>query len=784
MSENHLSISLHETNESIHSRQNEKIESYQSQQENDSRSESDDSLPAPKTQASITSKSEEQIEMEKLKFTEKDITGPNQRSDDTSPIDFGRLVHPALLSASFGNSPVPRKKSPGEETTELIDKKQMVKSYFKKGFSKLFLPLGFSGILSIIFIVMYCCDWKDNYPGQFSAKTAIFLFVFIIMMFILLLEIWHAGIVLMTGVAVLLYCNVISTSQAFSGFSDSGTMTVLCVCIISDAINRTGGLALICSYILPNKEQKWIWPTAIRFVPLFACASVFLNNTPIVAMGISIILGLSKTTKIPASKLLMPMQVAVCVGGMCSLIGTSPNMVAKGLIDSAINGLNKQGVIHIDYVMSLFEVGYVGFPLALIACIYLVFSNKFLLPSHVKTEVKQQLHTFIVPINVVERSPLVGKEIMKTDLGRLSGVALPQILRGNKIIEPNSELQVGDTLFYVCEPSLLIELMNIRGIKFEDPTACNILKHTSTEDLSLYEISFTENSEFNQRNFPTYFEDCRFGILGISNDDKNFNAVKEQPLYFMPVTSNSSYLIITETSFTRSEIYPSPFRIAYELPIKLPYHYPLWKAMIAITSLLIPIILDVCGFYKIIQFSFLSVAALVLTGVLTVKQVYNAVSVSLVCTLGASFGLSAAMQNTNTGYLIAMTLIKLLTPLGRIGILFGIGIPTMVLTQVLSNNATIAVMFPVVWSAYLGSDPTGLTRGNDIGLRSAMVTMMICANSCFFLPFGYQTNLMVMKDGGYKVKHYMIYGIFLSLLYVIGSALLSYFIFEKALDPI
>ncbi|ELP91959.1 sodium/sulfate transporter, putative [Entamoeba invadens IP1] len=739
-----------------------------------------DVQPFPDLQT--TKQDETSINLDQLKFTEKDET--YQRSQGNSPTDFGRLVHPAMLSASFGNSPMCKSQSGLSEQKPLLNKSEWFKKYSKLALSKLALPIIFTTVIALMFLVMYLADWRKNNAEQFTTKTAIFIFVFIIMMFVLLLEIWHAGIVIMTAVAILLYFRVITTSQAFAGFSDSGTMTVLCVCIISDAINRTGGLALLCSYILPNTEQKWIFPTAIRFVFLFFVASIFLNNTPIVAMGISIVLGLSKTTKIPASKLLMPMQIAVVLGGMCSLIGTSTNMVAKGLLDDATKKLNAQGTVNLEYSMTLFEVGYVALPIGVLGCVYIIFVNKFLLPSNVKTEVKQALHTFIVPVNIVDRSPLIGKEIMKSDLGKLSGVALPQILRGNKMIDPSVPLAVGDTLFYVCEPPLLVELMNIKGLKFEDPTACNILRSITTDKLSLYEVNFTESSEFNNRNFPSYFEDSKFGLLGISHDDKNMGLVKEQPLYFMPVTTNSSYIIITEKNFTKSEFYPHPFRIAYELPVKLPFHYPLWKAMIAITLLLTPIALDVAGFYKIINFSFISVALLVLTGVMTVQQVYNSVNVPLICTLGASFGLSSAMTNTNTGMLIASTLTKLLSPIGKIGILFGLAVPTVVLTQVLSNNATIAVMFPIVWSTYIGSDTTGATRGKEIGIRSSMITMMICASCCFFLPFGYQTNLMVMKDGGYQVKHFMIYGTFLTLLYLVGSVLLSYAIFEIAMDPV
>ncbi|KAL7719724.1 Sodium/sulfate symporter [Entamoeba marina] len=735
---------------------------------------SHDSINSNKDHSSV-----ESIETEHPKASlrfELDLSKPNP---SPSPSKLAQSIYSeGGLSPYFGSND-----SPAFQEKEEIKKRVMVMNFVQKTFKRMTIPIIFCSVLTILIVTMYLFDWKDNYADLYSSKTTVFLVVFIIMMFILLLEICHAGIVLMTSVAVLLYSGVISRSEAFSGFSDSGTMTVLAVCILSDAINRTGGLAMICNYILPRKIQKWYWPTIIRFVPVFALASIFLNNTPIVAMGISIMLSTSKTTRIPLSKLLMPMQISVVIGGICSLIGTSSNMVAKGLLDSAIEELNEQGVVNIDYSMSLFETGYVALFLLIPSAVYLIFFGSWLLPSNKKEDIKQEQHNFVIPITIIAHSPLIGKKLGNTPLANFSNTPVPQIIRDNEIIN-DLPLKVGDTLLYIAEPSTLTEMLMIKGISFEDPTASELIRNVSADNLSLYEVSFSENSPFNNHCFPSLYEGHKFGLLGISNDGNNLESAQTQPLFFSSANASASYLVVTEKSFTRSPDYPLPFRIAYELPQHLPFHYPLWKAIIAVFSLIIPIILDICGLYKIVSFAFLSIALLVITGVMTVKQVYNAVSVPLICTLGASFGLSAAMTNTNTGQMIALTLVKVLEPLGKIGILFGIAIPTMLLTQVLSNNATVAVMFPIVWSMYTGADSTGATRGENIGIRSSVVCMTICCSCCFLLPFGYQTNLMVMKDGNYNVKTFLCYGIFMSLLYLVGSVGLSYLVFEVLLDPV
>lgn len=198
----------------------------------------------------------------------------------------------------------------------------------------------------------------------------------------------------------------------------------------------------------------------------------------------------------------------------------------------------------------------------------------------------------------------------------------------------------------------------------------------------------------------------------------------------------------------------------------------------ALLAIAIPVITDVLDVTPFVVAAFVMVFVLLITKTISIKDLFKAVDVPLICILGASFGLVEGMVKTNVGALLARSLTRAFLPFGKIGILSALVIPTMLLTQTLSNAAVFALMFPVVWETYWGTDPTGLDRGQVIGLKSSMYAVMIATSSVFLLPFGSNKTLMIMKKGNYRIKDFIFFGIPLMVFSFLAAVGLSYLFFE------
>ena len=238
--------------------------------------------------------------------------------------------------------------------------------------------------------------------------------------------------------AQLLVSGVLTPAQALAGFANEGMITVGVLYVVVTGIRETGGIGWIVQKVLgqprslPHAQLKIMMPTALM--------SAFLNNTPVVAMFIPAVKDWAKCHRLSVSSLMMPLSYAAIIGGTCTLIGTSTNLVVNGLLLSETPGAG----------LGMFDIARVGVPALLVVLLYVVLASRRLLPER-QPVISQfdNAREYTVQMSVQASSPLVGKTITAAGLRQLPGLYLIEIERNGRVIPavpPEERIEAGDVL--------------------------------------------------------------------------------------------------------------------------------------------------------------------------------------------------------------------------------------------------------------------------------------------------------------------------------------------------
>ena len=262
--------------------------------------------------------------------------------------------------------------------------------------------------------------------------------------------------ILVGGLATLLLSGIISPAQALSGFSNEGMITVGVLFVVGAGVRDTGGVTWIAERILGRPKSTA--GAITRLVLPVTAASAMMNNTPLVAMMIPATADWAKQLKIPVSKLMIPLSYAAILGGTCTLIGTSTNLVVAGLVE-------KSAALP---PLKMLDITWVGLPSAIVGVVFIIAFQRWLLPD--RRSVISQLDDpkeYTIEMLVAPESGLVGKSIEEAGLRHLDGVFLAEIDRDGMIIpavSPYERLRGGDRLVFVGIVDSVIDLQKVRGL--------------------------------------------------------------------------------------------------------------------------------------------------------------------------------------------------------------------------------------------------------------------------------------------------------------------------------
>lgn len=553
----------------------------------------------------------------------------------------------------------------------------------------------------------------------------------------------------------MLVLKIVEPGEAIEGFSNTGVLSVAVLFIVAEGIQRTSVLLPIFRILLG--KPRFLWEAQLRVVVPVGLISAFLNNTPVVAMLIPVIQSWSRRSSFPASRLLMPLNNAAILGGTLTLLGTSTNLVVDGLaVESELlkdDDGNPTGI-------PIFGITPVGAILFVAGILYMLVFTRFLLRDRGHTGVGAIIRNpreYTVALLVQERSPIVGDTVQEAGLRQLQGLYLVEVTRADgsliPAVAPETRIEAGDTLLFAGIVETVTELYHIPGLV---PATGQSQKmkierhHRRLVELVISASSMLVGKTAKESQFRSRFSAA---IIAVHRQGEH---VKEK-IADITLRAGDTLLVETGSEFTLRYGKDSNFALVSEVSGSQPpredkLHMAI-SAVIAITM----VALATANVLPLLSAAAGAAFLMIGTGCLSLRNAAHAVDLEVIVTIAASFGISKGMEKNGAAKALADFILDIFEPIGNIGLLFGIYVGTALLSSVITNNAAVSLMFPVISNIVTSKD-------GEMNTLKLLYTLMIGASSSFSTPIGYQTNLMVHGPGGYTFMDWVIFGVPLQLL--------------------
>lgn len=580
----------------------------------------------------------------------------------------------------------------------------------------------------------------------------------LIAMTIVLVKEWIDIEITITSVLLLLIIgNVITPQEAFSGFSNVGVLSIGILFIVAGSIKSTGLLDQM-SHVVFGSKSSGLMLKLFRLIFPVTLISSFMNNTPLVAMLIPGVRSWARKNNFAPSKFLLPLSYAAIFGGLCTLIGTSTNLIVHGLMIE--NGYRGFG---------FFEITRIGLPAAIVGLIYVWLAGSRWLPDRKESivELNETTREYVIQLKVTDQYGEVGKTIEDAGLRHLKGLFLFQVERDGQVIAPASPhdvIQVNDRLFFTGIPSTIMELQKIPGLRvIKDPSLD--LRHFDSEKVKSFEAVVSSNSPLVGKNVRESNFRGRYDAVIIAIH-RSGERIKKK-IGDIVLHHGDTLLLLAPSDFYDRWYHSRDFYLVSN-PLKMDSR-PMLHRWIAGLVLLGMILLTVLHVMPLIAAAGAAAIILVLTRCISRSDAESMIDWKVLVVIGAAFGIAAAIRNSGVAEFLANQILRLQGEFGAFGVLCGIYLVTSIYNAIITSNATSALFFPIAVSA-------AVTIGADV--RPFALAVTISAAASFASPISYQTNLMVYGPGGYKFSDYLKFGIPLQLLIgLIAVSLIYYFYF-------
>ncbi len=549
-------------------------------------------------------------------------------------------------------------------------------------------------------------------------------------------------VVLMGALAVLVVAGILTPGEALAGFSNPGVMTIATLYLVAAGLKETGAIQWLAHRLLGQPER--LKQAQLRVLLPASGLSAFMNNTTVVAMFIPAIQEWAGRLRLPPSKLLLPLSYAAIIGGTCTLIGTSTNLVVDGLLQTELGtGLG------------MFSLAWVGLPLVLIGGTFLYLFADRLLPD--RQGALEQLETareYSVEVIVDGKGPLTGKTIADAGLRNLSHGYLADIERQGRLltaVPPDTELLAGDVLIFIGAPECARELRRIHGLRPAggDVRKLDIDHHRRCLVEAVIGPDFAGLGQtVRESRFRSRYQAV---ILSISRHGKRLPG----KLGDISLQVGDTLLLETAQDFVDQYRYRKDFLLVSGLNDSTPPDFR--KAPLALGILAAMVAASATGLLSILEAALLAGGGMLVTRCVPASKARRYVDLSVLIVISASFALGAAMNKTGAAAQIAQWLLLAdgLAPWFALALVY---LLTVIFTELITNNAAAVLMFPIV---------TAVADQLGVDFMPFVVSIMFAASASFMTPLGYQTNLMVLGPGGYRFTDYLRLGAPLSL--VVGA---------------
>ncbi len=557
--------------------------------------------------------------------------------------------------------------------------------------------------------------------------------------------------ILVLGATTLLaLLGIITPAEAFEGFANPGMLTVAMLFVVVAGLRETGVLDYVGHHVLGRaKSERGV---LVRLAGVVLPMSAFLNNTPIVAMFLPVVMDWCRRHQVSPSRLLIPLSYLTIFGGTCTLIGTSTNLVVDGLmIENGIPG------------MGLFEIGLVGIPYAIIGLVYLFLVGRTLLPE--RKELLEQLgetrREYLAEMLVQPGCRLIGQTVENAGLRQLPGLFLIEIDRDGQILAPvgpDDVIEKNDRLVFTGIVSSIIELEKIPGlVPIADPDY--EVSPSAQRRRRLCEAVISEHSPLIGKTIRSADFRATYGAAVVAVHRGGHRV--ERKVGDIRLRPGDTLLLQTRPHFLRAYRNDPTFYLVSDVDD--------WRALrrdrsgVAVLLFFILIGLMSTSVVPIVLAAALVAVLMVALGCISSGDARRSVEWQVLITIAAAFGVGTALQNSGAATAIAKTLVDATEAYGPIAALAAIYLLGSIVTELITNNAAAVLMFPFCLET---------ARLYDVSPRPFLIALILAASASFMTPIGYQTNMMVYGPGGYRFSDFLRIGAPLNLILWIVAIIL------------
>ncbi len=591
----------------------------------------------------------------------------------------------------------------------------------------------------------------------FESWIVIAVLLFMAVAFIL--EAMRPGLILLSAAVIFMATGIITDQELIAGFSNNGLITIAVLFLVNEGIKQSGLMTRLSQAYLPRKRNRMTFMLPRLMIPV-AFFSAFLNNLPIVVNFSPILIRWAETMRISWKKFLIPLSYAAIFGGMCTLIGTSSNLVVHGLLlETGEEGFH------------LFELGKVGIFISIFGFIYMSVFGNWLLPGE-KVKLLSDAYNgkdYYYNLKLTPNSRLAGQEIKNKCVEGLTGLEIHSLARKNKILYPKKSslrLYQDDEILVTGNSERLNYILSHKDVKLK---GMEYLKHENPENLKQYEVVLSPRFPWLGQTVTefSFFDQFNAVVLAIHRNGERIT----QNLSNLGLKVGDNVVLLATEEFQKtwesSQMfylvnYVSTFQRDKGTRVK-------WTALIILLLMVGAIITNELVNYsfgmRLNIFIYVSLAALLLVWlkILPQQNYTKAISWDMLIAIASAFAISKAMQNSGVANLFAADAISIVRSIGPAGVLAIIWIITSVLTEIITNNAAVALVFPIAAMAaqLLGVDS-----------RPFFVAIAIAGASSFMTARGYRANLVIKAVGKYTGLDFLRIGAPMQIIAFILSVLL------------
>lgn len=528
-------------------------------------------------------------------------------------------------------------------------------------------------------------------------------------------------------VLVCLSLSFVSVDDILSNAVNPGLVTLILLVLCSFSFERTSILRRLSNSVFNGSKIK----SMLRLFIGTAFASALMSNTAVVA---TLINSVKSNKLINAGKLLLPLSYAAILGGTLTLVGTSTNLIVNSL-------LLEQGAKG----FSFFDFTAIGI-VALFFCLLIIVLRARTLPDMLQGELSTQ--DYLLEAEVSNDSKLIGKSVEENGLRNLDALFLVEIVRRGRLIspvKPEENLQAADKLIFSGDISKVLTLQQFDGLTlFAEQD--DLLRNNLTEVL-IKNDSAIAGKTLKKAGFRARFDAAVVAVRreGCALSGKLGDIVLQSGDFLV--------LAVGQDFSSRTNLSKNFFILSGHQAVNM---LSGWRDYGTIWGFLLAIVVSVLTPVSLLSCLFIYVAALIFSGALTVNEIKRRFPLEIWMIVLGALTLATAVENTGVAAVIAEGIEKLLNGSSPYLAFVAIFVLTLLLTELITNSAAAALIFPIAYNIALG-----------LGVDPIPFVMAVAfaASGSFISPYGYQTNIMVYNAGNYQLTDFVKFGLPISIIY-------------------